>query len=129
MAKDKKDVDVEEEEVESEDIFGIEAIDEYEDESTKPLDIIKEYITKDIRERSELNRTEIRGMAMLYSVAIELGWDFTREFCEQFLHFMRSHSRQGIKEDVQLLSGMVTQVMPLGYPMPYAPINPEQQEK
>jgi hypothetical protein len=124
MAEDVKDISEEEE-----GSFGIEAMDDYEDDSTKPLDIIKEYITKDIRERSELNRTEIRGMAMLYSVATELNWVFTKEFCEQFLHFMRSHTRQGIKEDVQLLSGMVTQVMPLGYSMPYSMVNPEQQEK
>jgi len=66
---------------EDENSYGIEAMDNYEDDSTKPLDIIKEYITKDIRERSELNRTEIRGMAMLYSVASELDWAFTKEFC------------------------------------------------
>lgn len=108
--------------------FGVEVLDSYEDESVKPLEIIKEYITKDIRERSELNRTEIRGMAMLYSVAVELDWAFTKEFCEQFLHFMRSHNRQGIKEDVQLLGGMVTQVMPLGYALPYSTVNPEQEK-
>ena len=94
------------------------------------FDVIREYITKDVKERSELNKGEIRALTFLHVIAEELDWEFTKNFCEHFLHLMRSNKRQGIGEDIQLLTGFLTQsriaMSPLGYSIPASlPVSPE----
>ena len=106
--------------------LGIERVEFPEEEGYKPLEIIKDYITKDARERSELTKREIYALSQLAAIAHELEWEFTEGVVEHYLHMMRSHNRQGIKEDVQLLSGMILQTMPLGMVSPLAQRPPEQ---
>ena len=88
----------------------------------EPFEVIKEYITKDVKERSELNKGEIRALTFLHIIAEELDWKFTKNFCSHYLHLMRSYQRKGIGEDIQLLTGFITQAQiamnPLGYPIP-----------
>jgi hypothetical protein len=96
--------------------------DEEEMAQSGPLDIIKSYITKDPRERSEMNQRVIFALSQLRSIALELGWEWTLGVIDEYLHMMRSTRRQGIKEDIQLLSGML---MPLGNPLPEPRVNTE----
>ena len=96
----------------------------------EPFEVIKEYITKDVKERSELNKGEIRALTFLHVIAQELDWEFTKNFCEHYLHLMRSYQRKGIGEDIQLLTGFVTQAQiamnPLGYSLPMGlPMSPK----
>jgi len=97
------------------------------------LDLIKEYITKDDRERSELTKREVYALAQLNAIAEELDWTFTKDVIHQYLHMMRSHNRQGIGEDIELLKGMAPPPMsPLGVQMTPATAvvaSPEEEKK
>ena len=91
-------------------------------QKNEAFEVIKKYITKDVKERSELNKGEIRALTFLHVIAKELDWEFTKNFCDHYLHLMRSYQRKGIGEDIQLLTGFVAQaemaMRPLGYPIP-----------
>lgn len=80
-----------------------------------PLDIVREYITKDVRERSELSARTIYAFSHLRAIALELNWEWTLEVIDEYLHLMRSNRRQGIKEDISLLTGFT---VPLGEELP-----------
>lgn len=86
-----------------------------EEKQYSQLDIVREYITKDVRERSELNPRVIFAFSHLRAIALELGWGWTLETIDEYLHLMRSNRRQGIKEDISLLTGFT---VPLGEELP-----------
>ena len=68
-------------------------------------DLIRNYITSRIEERTELNKDEARGFAVLYSLSKDCGWDLITTMCEEFYRHMRSHKRLGIEEDIALVRG------------------------
>lgn len=73
--------------------------------------LVKTYITNKPQERTELNKGEVRAFTILYSVSGYCNWPLLHSMCEEYYRHMRSYKRQGIKEDISLISNFIAQEM------------------
>ena len=73
-------------------------------------DLVRNYITSRIEERTELTKDEARGFSVLYSISKNCGWDLITNICEEFYHHMRSHGRLGIAEDIALVKSSIPSI-------------------
>lgn len=72
------------------------------------------YITTKPQERTELNKGEIRGLAVVKAVAKDMGWSLIDDICNEYYLHMRSYKRKGIQEDVGIISSMLMRESMMG---------------
>ena len=81
---------------------------EDEEESITKSDIAREFLNKDIKERTELVSVKaIKGFSKLMEITERRGWEKIQDKANGFFHLMISYRRKGIDENIKLIHGIL----------------------
>lgn len=113
MSEEKDKEEIEDKEEENEDALG-EHPDTIIIDQGSGTGLAAGYITTKPQERTELNKGEIRGLAVVKAVAKDMEWSLIGDICNEYYLHMRSYRRKGIQEDVNIISSMLMRESMMG---------------
>ena len=78
------------------------------EESLAKSKIAKEFLNKDIKERTELVSVKaIKGFSKIMEISERRKWDKISKKADEFFHMMISYHRKGIDENIKLIHGIL----------------------